>query len=113
MASPRMISFNGWEVGGQNPFFLIAGPCVIESEDHCMQMATRLKAITSSLGIPFVFKASYDKANRTSVRSYRGPGVDEGLRILSRVREELGLLVLSDVHRVSQVAPAAKVLGVL
>ena len=113
MASPRMISFNGREVGGQNPFFLIAGPCVIESEDHCMQMATRLKAITSSLGIPFVFKASYDKANRTSVGSYRGPGVDEGLRILSRVREELGLLVLSDVHRVSQVAPAAKVLDVL
>ena len=113
MASARVISFNGWDVGGGNPFFLIAGPCVIESEDHCMQMATRLQAITSSLGIPFVFKASYDKANRTSVRSYRGPGLDEGLRILSRVREELGLLVLSDVHQVSQVAPAARVLDIL
>ena len=113
MASPRMISFNGWEVGGGNPFFLIAGPCVIESENHCLQMATRLKAITSSLGIPFIFKASYDKANRTSSRSYRGPGLDKGLRILARVRDELGLPVLSDVHEVSQVSPAAQVLEVL
>ena len=113
MASPRMIPFDGWEVGGGNPFFLIAGPCVIESEDHCLQMATRLKGITSSLGIPFIFKASYDKANRTSNRSYRGPGLDEGLRILARVRDELALPVLSDVHEVSQVTPAAQVLEVL
>ena len=113
MVSPRVISFQAWKAGGRNPFFLIAGPCVIESEDHCMQMATRLKAITSSLGIPFIFKASYDKANRTSVGSYRGPGLDEGLRILARVRDELELPVLSDVHEVSHVSPAAEVLEIL
>ncbi len=113
MASPRTISFDGWEIGGGNPFFLIAGPCVIESEDHCMKMATRLKKITSSLGIPLIFKASYDKANRTSIRSYRGPGLDKGLGILARVRDELDLLVLSDVHEVSQVASAAEVLDIL
>ena len=108
-----MISFNGWEVGGQNHFFLIAGPCVIESEDHCMQMATRLKAITSSLGIPFVFNASYDKANRSSIKSFRGPGLKEGLKILQKIKTDLDLPVLSDVHKEEEVEVAAEVLDVL
>jgi 2-dehydro-3-deoxyphosphooctonate aldolase (KDO 8-P synthase) len=113
MTSPRTIPFGGWEIGAGNPLSLIAGPCVIESEDHCLKLATRLKAISSSVGVPLIFKASYDKANRTSLRSYRGPGLEEGLEILVRVRDEMGLPVLSDVHEVSQVAAASEVLDVL
>ena len=86
MVSKSSISLAEWELGGSNPFFLIAGPCVIESEQHCLEMAVRLKEITSSLQIPFIFKASYDKANRTSIRSYRGPGLAKGLEILARIR---------------------------
>ena len=108
-----VISLGDWKLGGNNPLFLIAGPCVIESEAHCMDMAGRLKEITSGLKIPFIFKASYDKANRTSIQSYRGPGLEKGLGILQRVSQDLQIPVLSDVHEVGQVEPAAQVLDVL
>ncbi len=100
-------------LGGDNPLALIAGPCVIESEQSCLALAKELKNITRELGIPFIFKASYDKANRTSHESYRGPGLRAGLGILARVRAELDLAILSDVHEVAQVGPAAEVLDVL
>ncbi|MDA2938240.1 3-deoxy-8-phosphooctulonate synthase [Acidobacteria bacterium AH-259-A15] len=108
-----VISLHSWQLGGSNPFFLIAGPCVIESEQHCLEMAGRLKEITSGLEIPLIFKASYDKANRTSIHSYRGPGLERGLKILQRVRQELDVPVLSDVHQVEQVEAAAQVLDVV
>jgi 2-dehydro-3-deoxyphosphooctonate aldolase (KDO 8-P synthase) len=95
------------------PFFLIAGPCVIENARHPGQVAGRLKEITSGLGIPFVFKASYDKANRSSLGSYRGPGVAEGLDILAGVRARHGVPILTDVHEVAQVEKAAQVADVL
>lgn len=98
--------------GRDRPFF-IAGPCVIESEHHCLRMAEELAAITSRLDIQLIFKASYDKANRTSSASFRGPGPDEGLRILEKARASSGLPVLSDIHETSQVAAAAAVLDVL
>ncbi len=93
--------------------FLIAGPCVIESREHTLFMASELKKITEACRVPFVFKASYDKANRTSIKSFRGPGLREGLKTLSDVREKIGLPVLSDVHEPSQCAPAAEVLDIL
>ncbi len=99
--------------GGGRPLVLIAGPCVIESLDHTLRTAEALKAIAARLGIGLVFKASYDKANRTSVTSFRGPGIEAGLEILARVKSEFGLPVLSDVHDIGQVAPAAEVLDVL
>jgi 2-dehydro-3-deoxyphosphooctonate aldolase (KDO 8-P synthase) len=99
-------------LGLSRPFF-IAGPCVIESESHCVRMAERLAAMASKLGIDLIFKASYDKANRTSSASYRGPGTIEGLRILSKAREASGLPVLSDVHETGQVEAAADALDVL
>ena len=95
------------------PFFLIAGPCVIENPRHPAQVAARLKEITSALGIPFIFKASYDKANRSSLGSYRGPGIDEGLDILAGVRARHGVPILTDVHEVAQVEKAAQVADVL
>jgi 2-dehydro-3-deoxyphosphooctonate aldolase (KDO 8-P synthase) len=103
----------GHEVGLDQPFFLIAGPCVIESEDLQLRTAERLKEISERLGIFFIFKSSYDKANRSSGKSYRGPGMDEGLRILGQVRERLRVPVLTDVHDISQIAPAAEVVDVL
>ena len=103
----------GFEAGLNLPFFLIAGPCVIESETLCEEIAGRLVEITRPLSIPYVFKASFDKANRTSVTSYRGPGLDEGLRILQTVKAKTGLPILSDIHDVSQVRPAAEVLDIL
>jgi 2-dehydro-3-deoxyphosphooctonate aldolase (KDO 8-P synthase) len=99
--------------GGGRPLVLIAGPCVIESREHTLRTAEALKGIAVRLGVGLVFKASYDKANRTSVNSFRGPGIDIGLQILARVKSEVGLPVLSDVHDLSQVAPAAEVLDVL
>ncbi len=98
--------------GRDKPFF-IAGPCVIESERHCLEMAEGLAAIAARLDIELIFKASYDKANRTTSSSFRGPGADEGLRILEKVRSSTGLPVLSDVHETNQVAAAAAVLDVL
>src|SRR5438132_7300307 len=82
--------------------FLIAGPCVVESETHAMKMAREIKRVTEELGIPYIFKASYDKANRTSINSFRGPGLEEGLRVLGRVRSEFGLPILTDVHEIEQ-----------
>src|SRR5207244_2430870 len=93
--------------------FLIAGPCVIESREHVFFMASELKKIASACRVPFVFKASYDKANRTSIKSFRGPGIREGLKILGEVREKIGVPVLSDVHEPSQCAPAAEALDIL
>src|SRR5207245_11151851 len=84
-------------IGGGN-LFLIAGPCVIESEDHAIRMAEIIKGVARSLNFPFIFKASYDKANRTSIRSFRGPGLAEGLRVLRKVRDEVHVPVLTDVH---------------
>ncbi len=109
----REIAIGRVRLGGKNPFVLIAGPCVIESEETTLAAAERLQRITADLGIPFVFKSSYDKANRSSGRSFRGPGLAEGLRILRKVKTELGLPLLSDVHRFEEVGPAAEVLDVL
>jgi 2-dehydro-3-deoxyphosphooctonate aldolase (KDO 8-P synthase) len=103
----------GFEVGLQKPFFLIAGPCVIEGPTLTQEIAGRLKEITSRLGIAFVFKASYDKANRSSSKSYRGPGIDAGLKILADVRSAVGVPVLTDVHEDTPMAEVAAVVDVL
>ena len=109
----KEINIRNVRIGGNSPFALIAGPCVIESEVAVMDAAARLKQLTAEFGIPFIFKSSYDKANRSSLRSYRGPGLKEGLRILGRVSRELDLPVLSDVHRFEEIGPAAEVLDVI
>jgi 2-dehydro-3-deoxyphosphooctonate aldolase (KDO 8-P synthase) len=98
---------------GSGSLFLIAGPCVIESEEHAIRMAEIIKGVTRALGFPLIFKASYDKANRTSIRSFRGPGIKEGLRILKKIKNELQLPVLTDVHEVADVAKTAEVVDVL
>jgi 2-dehydro-3-deoxyphosphooctonate aldolase (KDO 8-P synthase) len=103
----------GFEVGLQKPFFLIAGPCVIEGPTLTQEIAGRLKEITTRLAIPFVFKASYDKANRSSSKSYRGPGIDAGLKILADVRSAVGVPVLTDVHEDTPMAEVAAVVDVL
>ena len=103
----------GFDIGLQHPFFLIAGPCVIESEQLQMDVAGTLKEITSSLGIPFIFKSSFDKANRSSGTSYRGPGMARGLEILARVKQELGVPVLTDVHTEAEISAVAAVVDVL
>ncbi len=103
----------GFEVGLDKPFFLIAGPCVIESEQLQMDVAGQLKDITAGLGIPFIFKSSFDKANRSSGTSFRGPGRDKGLEILAKIRRELGVPVLTDVHTEDDITAAAKVCDVL
>jgi 2-dehydro-3-deoxyphosphooctonate aldolase (KDO 8-P synthase) len=103
----------GFDVGLQRPFFLIAGPCVIESEQLQMDVAGQLKEIAGSLGIPFIFKSSFDKANRSSGTSYRGPGMERGLEILARVKRELGVPVLTDVHTVAEIPAVAAVVDVL
>jgi 2-dehydro-3-deoxyphosphooctonate aldolase (KDO 8-P synthase) len=98
---------------GSGNLFLIAGPCVIESEEHTIRMAEIIKGVTKALGFPFIFKASYDKANRTSIRSFRGPGVKDGLRILKKIKDQVGVPVLTDVHEVADVAHVAEVVDVL
>jgi 2-dehydro-3-deoxyphosphooctonate aldolase (KDO 8-P synthase) len=98
---------------GAGDLFLIAGPCVIESEEHAIRIAEIIKGVTRSLNFPFIFKASYDKANRTSIRSFRGPGLKEGLRVLKKIKNEIQLPVLTDVHQVSDVGPVAEVVDVL
>lgn len=103
----------GFDVGLNQPFFLIAGPCVIESEQLQMDTAGTLKEITSALGIPFIFKSSFDKANRSSGSTFRGPGIDQGLEILAKVKRELQLPVLTDIHDASQIAQVASVVDVL
>ncbi|MDA8413371.1 MAG: 3-deoxy-8-phosphooctulonate synthase [Desulfobacteraceae bacterium] len=109
----REISIGGIKIGGNRPLVLIAGPCVIESEEATLRHAERLLTICNGLSLPLIFKASYDKANRTSIGAFRGPGLREGLRILAKVKQSLGLPVLSDIHSIEQVAPAAEVLDVL
>ena len=103
----------GFDAGLNMPFFLIAGPCVVESEQLQMDAAGQLKEITSSLGIPFIFKSSFDKANRTSESAYRGLGMDKGLEILAKVKREIGVPVLTDIHREDQIAQVAAVVDVL
>ena len=95
----------GFEAGLDKPFFLIAGPCVVESEQLQMDVAGQLKEMTAALGIPFIFKSSYDKANRSSGKSFRGPGMDEGLKILAEVKKQIGVPVLTDVHTKEEVKP--------
>ncbi|WP_295546020.1 3-deoxy-8-phosphooctulonate synthase [uncultured Pseudacidovorax sp.] len=103
----------GFDVGLQQPFFLIAGPCVVESEQLQMDTAGQLKEITRALGIPFIFKSSFDKANRSSGTSFRGPGREKGLAILAKLKQELGVPVLTDVHSEEDIAEAAQVVDVL
>ncbi|MDR0275017.1 MAG: 3-deoxy-8-phosphooctulonate synthase [Burkholderiaceae bacterium] len=103
----------GFQAGLNQPLFLIAGPCVIESAQLQMDVAGQLKEITAALGVPFIFKSSFDKANRSSGASYRGPGIKEGLAILARVKKEIGVPVLTDVHTEAEIAPAAAVADVL
>jgi 2-dehydro-3-deoxyphosphooctonate aldolase (KDO 8-P synthase) len=109
----RGIDIGSVTIGGGAPLALIAGPCVIESEASTLDAAERLKRISADLGIALIFKSSYDKANRSSVTSFRGPGMAAGLRVLARVKREFGLPVLSDVHRFEEMAPAAEVLDVI
>jgi len=103
----------GREIGLNRPLFLIAGPCVVENEDLQLRTAERLKIITDRLGVHFIFKSSFDKANRTSDKSYRGPGMEEGLRVLEKVGDALGVAILTDVHDIPQIAPVAEVADVL
>ncbi len=103
MASKK-IKIGGFEIGGGRPLALIAGPCVIESADSAMRHAALIKSVADRVGMPVIFKSSYDKANRTSLSSFRGPGIDEGLRILAKVRREIGVPVLTDVHEKEQAA---------
>ena len=109
----RSIAVGPLSIGGQNPLALIAGPCVIESEKIAMEIAEKLKRITTDLHVPFIFKASYDKANRTSIKSFRGPGLNDGLKILQKIKTELDLPVLSDVHKEEEIDQAAEVLDIL
>jgi 2-dehydro-3-deoxyphosphooctonate aldolase (KDO 8-P synthase) len=109
----REISIATMRLGGNRPLVLIAGPCVIENESATLRHAERLMTICNALSIPLIFKASYDKGNRTSVNAYRGPGLREGLAILRKVKDALGVAVVSDIHSIEQVAPAAEVLDVL
>jgi 2-dehydro-3-deoxyphosphooctonate aldolase (KDO 8-P synthase) len=109
----KQIDMGGFTIGGNAGFILIAGPCVLESEDAAMDVAVYLQKLTARLNIPFVFKASYDKANRTSINSYRGPGAKEGLAILKRIRGKLGLPILSDVHRFEEIDSAAQILDIV
>jgi 2-dehydro-3-deoxyphosphooctonate aldolase (KDO 8-P synthase) len=104
---------SGVRIGEPGTFFLIAGPCVIESRDHAFGLARSLRSTCAKLDVPFIFKASFDKANRTSIRSYRGPGLDKGLEILAEIKAALGVPVLSDVHETAQVMKAAEVLDVI
>jgi 2-dehydro-3-deoxyphosphooctonate aldolase (KDO 8-P synthase) len=111
--TPREIPLHSLRLGGKNPLFLIAGPCVIESESHARKMAEAVAKITSDAGIPYIFKASYDKANRSSAKSFRGPGPKEGLRILAKIKSDLKLPVLTDIHEREQATPAAEVVDIL
>jgi 2-dehydro-3-deoxyphosphooctonate aldolase (KDO 8-P synthase) len=113
VSGTRAVSIGAVTVGGGAPLALIGGPCAIENEKHALMMAERLQRATAAAGVPFIYKSSYDKANRSSLHGYRGPGLVEGLRILKKVKDETGLAVLSDVHAVAEVVPAAAVLDVL
>jgi 2-dehydro-3-deoxyphosphooctonate aldolase (KDO 8-P synthase) len=113
MTAGREITLGSLRLGGGNPLFLIAGPCVIESEKHARMMAEKVAKIAADAAVPYIFKASYDKANRSSVKAFRGPGLKEGLRILAKIKSELKLPILTDIHDVSQAEAAAEVCDVL
>jgi 2-dehydro-3-deoxyphosphooctonate aldolase (KDO 8-P synthase) len=113
MISTKELSLGSLHLGGGNPLFLIAGPCVIESETHARSIAERVAKIASDAGVPYIFKASYDKANRSSVKAFRGPGLAEGLRILGKIKTDLGVPVLTDIHDASQASHAAEVVDIL
>jgi 2-dehydro-3-deoxyphosphooctonate aldolase (KDO 8-P synthase) len=113
MTTTREILLGNLRLGSGNPLFLIAGPCVIESEAHARAMAERVAEIAVDAGVPYIFKASYDKANRSSVKGFRGPGMAEGLRILAKIKAELRVPVLTDIHDAPQAAPAAEVVDIL
>jgi len=112
-SQPQEILLSGLRLGAGNPLFLIAGPCVIESETHTRMMAERIAKIAADAGVPYIFKASFDKANRSSVNSFRGPGLTEGLRILGKIKAEFRLPVLTDIHDASQAVPTAEVADIL
>ena len=109
----KIISVGKIKMGGNNPFVLIAGPCVIEGRTFALRLAKTLKQIAEEAGIPFIFKASYDKANRTSLNSFRGPGIEKGLAILHDIKQKIGVAILSDVHAASEVAQASQVLDII
>ena len=113
MNTQRTVHIRDYDIGNTQPLAVFAGPCVIEGEDFTMRVAERIGKIAADVAIPLVFKSSFDKANRTSISGFRGPGLDEGLRILQRVRDELGLPVITDVHEPSQVAAVAEVADIL
>ncbi len=109
----RKFSVGNIQIGGDAPLAILAGPCVIESEEHTLQMARSLKEICERINIPLVFKASFDKANRTSIHSFRGPGMEEGLRIFQKVKDEFNLPIITDVHEIEQAGPVAEVCDLL
>jgi len=109
----KPVEINELSIGGDNPIALIAGPCVIESAERTLAIGRAIKDIAVRLGIPYIFKASYDKANRSSFNSFRGPGLTDGLAVLAAIKEELAVPVLSDIHAVDQIEPAAAVLDIL
>ncbi len=113
MPVAREVTVGPLRIGGGRPFVFIGGPCVIESREHTLRHATAIRAITDRVGVPFIFKASFDKANRTSLQSYRGPGLERGLEILAGVKREVGVPVLTDVHESSQIQAVAAVVDVL
>jgi 2-dehydro-3-deoxyphosphooctonate aldolase (KDO 8-P synthase) len=113
MTQTPEITVGSLRLGSRNPLFLIAGPCVIESEAHARKIAEAVARIALDAGVPYIFKASYDKANRSSVKSFRGPGLREGLRILGKIKADLKLSVLTDIHEASHAAPAAEVADIL
>jgi 2-dehydro-3-deoxyphosphooctonate aldolase (KDO 8-P synthase) len=113
MARVEPVSIGPVTIGGGHPLVLIGGPCVIEGESHAIELGAAIAEIARRLGVPYIFKASFDKANRTSVQSFRGPGLDEGLRILAEVKARVGVPVLTDIHEPSQARPAAEVADVL
>jgi 2-dehydro-3-deoxyphosphooctonate aldolase (KDO 8-P synthase) len=109
----KTVKIGNIEIGGNNPLVLIAGPCVIESENQVRKTAKGLREITEEIEIPFIFKSSYDKANRTSIKSYRGPGIEKGLEILEKVKEEFDIPILVDVHRIEEVELVSKIADIL
>jgi len=113
MAQTREIALGSLRLGGGNPLLLITGPCVIENEVHARIMAEKIAKVAADAGVPYIFKASYDKANRSSLKAFRGPGLKEGLRVLAKIKSELKLPILTDIHEASQAAPAAEVCDVL
>jgi 2-dehydro-3-deoxyphosphooctonate aldolase (KDO 8-P synthase) len=113
MSTANALALGTFRLGGDNPLFLIAGPCVIESEAHARMLAEKVSRIATDAGVPYIFKASYDKANRSSANSFRGPGLTEGLRILSKIKTDLKLPILTDIHEPSHAAPAGEVADIL